>query len=80
VADEWELYNLAADGNEVTNLLIYNASQFPTVIDASQFPDDLQMNKAAVAEVAIDLRQQLIKLEQQNLSAYPSAHPTAGAD
>ena len=74
VADEWELYNLAADGNEATNLLIYNASQFPTVIDESKFPHKLQMNTAAVAIVALDLRTELIRLEQQNLTPYPSAH------
>lgn len=80
VADQWELYNLAADGNEAINLVIYNASQFPTVIDESKFPPELQMNTTAVEKVALKLRAELIKLEQQNLTPYPSEYPTAGAD
>ena len=79
VADQWEMYNLAVDGNEVSNLLVYNAEKFPTVIDKEDRPPQLEMKGKALKKVAKDLRKKLAKLEADYLKPYPSAHPTAGA-
>ncbi len=78
VADQWELYNLAADGNEMVNLLVYDAAEFPTPINTADFPSGLDMSAAELKGVALKLREELARLEAENLSAYPSAHPSAG--
>lgn len=76
VADEWELYNLEIDGNEATNLVVYNAP-FPTLIDP--LPATLMLNAAQLTEVANRLHAELQRQEALHLRPYPSAHPTAGA-
>ena len=78
VPDQWELYNLAVDGNEETNLVIYNAAEFPTIIKETEFPAGLNMNRDEVSIIAMKLRKELARLEKENLTLYPSAHPTAG--
>jgi arylsulfatase A-like enzyme len=80
VADQWELYNLKADGNEAVNLLVYNASQFPTVISDADFPPGLDMTAAEVGTVAEALKEELTQLEAEHLHPYPSAHPSAGKE
>lgn len=72
VADEWELYNLAADPIENINLLVYNGS-FPTVI--ANVPAVLA--NLDIAAIATDLREELARQEAALLSPYPSAHPSA---
>ncbi len=79
VADQWELYNLEVDGIEAVNLLIYDAPEFPTPIAEADLPAGLNMGSAELKAVALKLREELASLEAENLSAYPSAHPTAGA-
>jgi arylsulfatase A-like enzyme len=78
VADQWELYNLRVDGNEVRNLLVYDAAQFPTVIEQADLPEGLGLTTAEVAARAEELRLELSRLEAEHLSPYPSAHPSAG--
>jgi arylsulfatase A-like enzyme len=78
VADQWELYHLKTDGNECCNLLVYDAAHFPTVIDETEFPEALGLTTAEVAARAEVLRLELSRLEADNLSPYPSAHPSAG--
>ena len=80
VADQWEMYNIAVDGNESCNLLVYNAPDFPTIIDPSGFPDGLSQGSQQLAAIAEKLRAELEQLEAEHLSQYPSAYPTAGAD
>ena len=79
VADQWELYNLAVDGNEATNLLVYNAEKFPTIIEQDHIPNELGLGKQELEKIALKLRAELALLEAENLKPYPSAHPTAGA-
>ncbi len=62
-ADEWELYNLATDGCEFTNLLVTNAP-FPTPIPNLPAPYD----KEEVIVTAEELRKLLQKLELSHLS------------
>ncbi len=74
--DEWELYNLAHDPIENTNLLIYNGA-FPTVIPASSLP--VGLDAVTIAAKASELREELVRQEAALLSPYPSAHPSARA-
>lgn len=76
VADQWELYNLALDPIEATNLLVYNAG-FPTVIPAGSLPKGLKHEQVILT--AQRLRAELAKQEATLLSPYPSKYPTAGA-
>jgi arylsulfatase A-like enzyme len=62
-ADEWELYNLANDGCEFTNLLVTNAP-FPTPIPNLPAPYD----KEGIIATAEELRKLLQKLELSHLS------------
>ena len=77
--DQWELYNLSVDGNEASNLLVYNADTFPTLIPEANFPAGLNLSPTELAEIANSLREELTRLEYEQLSPYPSAYPTAGS-
>ncbi|MGH1540565.1 MAG: sulfatase-like hydrolase/transferase [Arenicella sp.] len=79
VSDQWELYNLSVDANETCNLLIFNAENFPTIVPEANFPEGLNLTAAELEKIASALRVELGVLEEQNLKAYPSAHPTAGS-
>lgn len=79
VPDQWEMYNLAVDGNEMTNLLVYDADDFPTIIDKKDRPQTLDLKGKQLKKIAKDLRKKLAALEADLLKPYPSAHPTAGA-
>ncbi|MBX3713759.1 MAG: sulfatase-like hydrolase/transferase [Lysobacter sp.] len=74
VPDQWELYDLANDPIEATNLLVHDAA-FPTVIPAITDPTA----RAQLESTARDLRAELQRQEAALLSPYPSAHPTASA-
>ena len=74
VDNQWELYNLASDGNEVCNLLVFDAKEFPTVIEKP--PLELNMTREEIKQKARALNTQLSRLELENLSPYPSAHPS----
>jgi arylsulfatase A-like enzyme len=78
VADQWELYNLNVDGNELCNLLVYNAEEFPTVIADDNIPKRLKMSREQIKDMAKELNVKLIQLELENLTPYPSAHPSSG--
>ncbi len=75
VPDQWELYNLAVDPVEATNLLIYDGA-FPTVIAGTALPGGLTV--AQVTDAANTLRAELARQEARLLSPYPSKYPTAG--
>ena len=77
--DQWELYNLSVDGNEASNLLVYNADTFPTLIPEANSPAGLNLSPTELAEIANSLREELTRLEYEQLSPYPSAYPTAGS-
>lgn len=77
VADEWEFYNLAADPTEMTNLVQYNASTFPTVIPTESLPNGV--TKEDVVTNALRMRAELAIQEAELLSPYPAAHPSSGA-
>lgn len=79
VADQWEMYDLSVDGNELHNLLIYNAGHFPTLVGKDKRPENLKMNDFELEKKARYLYEELIKLENEFLSPYPSAHPTSGS-
>ncbi|TDR45768.1 arylsulfatase A-like enzyme [Tahibacter aquaticus] len=62
-ADEWEMYNLDSDGNELTNLLRFDGA-FPTPID--DLPQGYTAEQIRVR--AEELHQLLRKLEAEKLS------------
>lgn len=78
VPDQWEMYNLKDDGNELYNLLVYNATTFPVIVEESKRPKSLKLNTTELEKMANHLLTELNKLETEYLSPYPSAHPTAG--
>jgi arylsulfatase A-like enzyme len=73
--DQWELYNLDSDPIEYLNLLVHDA-EFPTAIAQPALPKGL--SRSDVEAVAHELRTELARQEAELLSAYPSAHPSAG--
>ncbi len=70
VADQWELYDLERDPNELTNLLVYNAP-FPTPADVP----GAALPPKAIAREAERLRALLAKLEARMLTTGPRAYP-----
>lgn len=79
VADQWELYNLLVDGNEEINLLVFDADTFPTLIPETDYPAGLDLTPAELTTIAETLHAELERLEEEQLTPYPSAYPTAGA-
>lgn len=66
--DQWEMYDLDADPNETENLLVYNASDFPTPFGSPSKPISDKIKKQAK-----ELRSLLEELVERNLGAgkYP---------
>ncbi len=62
--DQWELYNLENDPNEMDNLLIYNAKIFPT----ANVPVGQRLSKAEIEAKAIELKKVLDTLTEKMLS------------
>ena len=66
MSDQWELYYLANDPEELINLCAWDAEGQP-VLCPSRMPEDWGLSVEKLEQALLQMRKQLIALEEQYL-------------